>query len=93
MLVDQHDADVLALGGEALEGGLDGRRVGLPVDHEEVLLRVRRVRDVLFFPRAHPTTPVVLGTCVLPCVENGGREGFFFFLTPMPASSRPVTES
>lgn len=47
MLVDQDDADVLALRGEALEGGLDGRRLRLVIDDQEVLLRVGRVRDVL----------------------------------------------
>jgi hypothetical protein len=38
MLVYQYDADVLPLGGKALEGGFDGRIVGLVVDNEEVLL-------------------------------------------------------
>lgn len=32
MLIDQDDADVLALRGEALEGGLDGRRLRLVID-------------------------------------------------------------
>ena len=54
VLIDQDDADVLALGGEAVEGGLDGGGVGLAVHHEEVLLRVRRVRHVLLFSRPSP---------------------------------------
>lgn len=66
MLVDQHDTDVLALGGEALEGGLDGRRVRLAVYHEEVLLRVRRVRDVLFR---------CVSKSVLPALRRGGMWG------------------
>lgn len=48
MLVDQNDADILALRRELLERGLDGLGLGLAVDDEEVLLRVGRVRDVLF---------------------------------------------
>lgn len=32
MLIDEHDADVLALCGEALEGGLDRGRLRLVVD-------------------------------------------------------------
>ena len=87
MLVDQHDTDVLALGGEALEGGLDGRRVRLAVYHEEVLLRVRRVRDVLFRCVSKLNLPV------LSTLRRGGGGDVGAFLTPMPASSRPVTES
>ena len=47
MLVDQEDADVLALLGEGIKGGLDGRRLCLAVNDEEVLLRVGRVGDML----------------------------------------------
>lgn len=54
MLVDQNDADVLALRREPLERGLDGLGLGLAVDDEEVLLRVGRVRDVLFFFLGYP---------------------------------------
>ena len=38
MLVDQYDTDVLALSGEGLKGGFDGRDLGFGVDDEEVLL-------------------------------------------------------
>lgn len=48
MLVDQDDANVLSLRREPIEGGLDGRRVGLAVDDEEVLLRVGWIRDMLY---------------------------------------------
>jgi hypothetical protein len=47
VLVDEDDADVLALRGEVLESSLDGGRLRLVVDYEEVLLRVGRVRDML----------------------------------------------
>ena len=47
MLVDEDDADILALLGEALEGILNGRRLRLAVHHEEVLLRVGARGDVL----------------------------------------------
>lgn len=47
MLVDQDNADILALRREAVEGGLDGGRVGFGVDDEEVLLVVGRWGDVL----------------------------------------------
>lgn len=48
MLVDQDDTDVLALGREALEGGLDRGVVGLVVYDEEVLLGVGGWGDVLW---------------------------------------------
>lgn len=38
VLVDEQDGNVLALRGEALEGGLDVARLRLGVDDEEVLL-------------------------------------------------------
>lgn len=47
VLVDQQDADVLPLRGEALKGLLNRGVVRLAVHDEEVLLRVRRVGDVL----------------------------------------------
>lgn len=40
MLVDEHDANVFALGGELFKGGLDGRGFGFGVDDEEVFLVV-----------------------------------------------------
>lgn len=49
MLVDEQNGNVLALGGEAIEGGLDGRRLGLCVDDEKVLLAVGRLGDVLCY--------------------------------------------
>lgn len=47
MLVDQYDANVLALRSKGIESCLDSRGLCLVVDYEEVLLRVRRVRDML----------------------------------------------
>lgn len=47
MLVDKDDANILALLGKGLECCLDGRRLGLGVDDEEVLLRVGRACYVL----------------------------------------------
>lgn len=47
VLVNQQDRNVLALAGEAVEGCFDGGVFGLGVDHQEVLLRVGRGRDVL----------------------------------------------
>lgn len=47
VLVDKEDGDVLALRGEAVEGGLDGRSGRLGIDDEEVLLAGGRLRDVL----------------------------------------------
>lgn len=40
MLVDEHDANVFALGGELFKSGLDGRGFGFGVDDEEVFLVV-----------------------------------------------------
>lgn len=99
MLVDQDDADVLALLGEGIKGGLDGRRLGLAVDDQEVLLRVGRVGDMLRVPVFSSKCPCMRGNrpegeeehCVLhgPLVAAGGGAQ----LTPIPASRRPVTES
>jgi hypothetical protein len=47
VLVDEQDGDVLALLGELVESGFDGRVFRLCVDDEEVLLAVRRLRHVL----------------------------------------------
>lgn len=47
VLVDEENGNVLALLGEAVKGLFDGVRLGLVVDNEVVLLRVRRVGDVL----------------------------------------------
>jgi hypothetical protein len=47
VLVDQDDANVLALLGEALEGRLDRGVVRLVADDDKVALRVRALRDVL----------------------------------------------
>jgi hypothetical protein len=46
MLVDQNNANVLALRREAVEGGLDGGIVGVGAHHQKVLLRIGRRRDV-----------------------------------------------
>lgn len=48
VLVDQDDANVLALGRKALKRRLDGRSVGLAVDDEEVLLLVRTSAHMLY---------------------------------------------
>jgi hypothetical protein len=47
MLVDQNYPDVLPLGREPLECGLDGGVVRLAVDYKEVLLVVWRRGDML----------------------------------------------
>lgn len=47
MLVDQDNANVLALGGKALEGSFDGRRVGFVVNDQKVLLGIRAGRHML----------------------------------------------
>jgi len=47
MLVYQDDANIFAVRGEPIKGGLDRRVVRLAVHDEEVLLRVRRRRYVL----------------------------------------------
>lgn len=47
MLVDEKDGNVFPLLGELVEGGFDGRRLGLVIDDEEVLLIIRRRCDVL----------------------------------------------
>lgn len=48
MLVNQDDANILALLREGVKGSLDGRGLGLVVDNEEILLRVGRVGHMLF---------------------------------------------
>lgn len=47
MLIDQQDSNVLALGGETVEGGFNVLVLGFGVDNEEVLLGVRGLGDVL----------------------------------------------
>ena len=47
VLVDQDNADILPLLSEALERRLDGRRLRLAVDDQEVLLGVGAGRDML----------------------------------------------
>lgn len=47
MLVDKHNANVLSLIGEPVEGSLNGSGVCLVVDNEEVLLRIGARGDVL----------------------------------------------
>lgn len=47
MLVDQDNADILPLLSEALERRLDGGRLRLAVDDQEVLLGVGAGRDML----------------------------------------------
>jgi hypothetical protein len=47
MLVYEQNRDILALGREAVKGGFNMRVLGLAVDDEKVLLRVRGLRDML----------------------------------------------
>lgn len=47
MLVNKQNGNVLALVGEAIEGGFDGRRFGLAVHNQKVLLAVWRLGNVL----------------------------------------------
>lgn len=47
VLVDQDDANILALCCEGVERGFDGRSFGLVVNDKEVLLRIGRVRHML----------------------------------------------
>ena len=47
MLVDQNDADVLALFGKSFKGGFDGLVVGLIVDDQKVLLPIAAGRNML----------------------------------------------
>lgn len=48
MLVDEHDADILPVLGERVKGRLDGGRLRLAVNNEEVLLGVGAGRHMLF---------------------------------------------
>lgn len=59
MLVYEQDGDVFALRRESLECGLDVRVLGLGIYDEEVLLRVRWLRDVL----QHTSARVMLKMC------------------------------
>lgn len=77
MLVDQDDANVLSLLGEAVEGRLDSGVVRLGVNNEEVLLRIGASGDML-------------RTKLDPHFDNFQIGEI---LTPMPARSSPVTES
>ena len=47
MLVDENNSDIFPLRRESLKRLLDGSRISLGVDDEEILLRVWRGRDVL----------------------------------------------
>ena len=47
MLVDQNNADILALFGKPFKGGFDGLRIGLVVHDEEVLLAITTGRNML----------------------------------------------
>lgn len=48
MLVDKQNGNVLALVGEAIKGGFDGRRLGLAVHNQKVLLAIWRLGNVLY---------------------------------------------
>lgn len=87
MLVNEDDGNVLALC-KAVKGGLDGGRLSLVVDNEEVPLLVGRSGDVLFpKERQSRVSSLVQRQRILAKKRVGtGR-------TPMPASSKPVTES
>ena len=47
MLVDQDDGNVFALGSEIVERLFDSRVLGLVIDHQKILLRIRRLSDML----------------------------------------------
>lgn len=79
VLVDQQNGNVLALGGEAVKGGLNGAVFRLCVHDEEILLCIWRLRHVLGLSVLRPVSRSTLR----------GRAG----LTPTPASSMPVTVS
>ncbi len=79
MLVDQDNANVLALRGEPIKGRLDGRALRLVVHHQEVLGGV--------CARGHMLTE--LGSVHERQYQERARESH----TPIPASSSPVTES
>jgi hypothetical protein len=49
MLIYQENGDILALLREAIECGLDVGVLRFRIHHEEVLLRIRRLRDMLRF--------------------------------------------
>ena len=51
MLIDQYDANVFPLGGEVLECMLDRGVLSLGIDDQEILLRIRRLGDVLPHPQ------------------------------------------
>jgi hypothetical protein len=48
MLVDEHDADILSVLSERVKGRLDGGRLRLAVNNEEVLLGIGASRHMLF---------------------------------------------
>ena len=54
MLVNEQDCDVLAFLSKVVKGGLDGRVFGFPVNHEEVLLAVRWLSNVLSQDQSFP---------------------------------------
>lgn len=78
MLINQQNRNILPLLCETLECGLDGAVVCFAVYHEEVLLGVWRVGNMLFTP--------IISNNSLGCEGRWGR-------TPTPARRMPVTES
>lgn len=90
MLVDQHDADVLPLGGEALKCSFNGSIVRLCVHYQKVLLRVWRGRDMLVRRGATWVRTKEPSSMRL---KGGASLSQALKLTPMPARSKPVTES
>lgn len=48
MLIDEENSNVLALSREAIERRLDGRIISLVVYNEEIFLRIRRLRNMLY---------------------------------------------
>lgn len=82
MLVYEQDSNILSIMCIPVERLLDCRCLRLRVDHQEVLLGIRWLSDMLLRSISQSSfhrKPIDLG-------DLGGR-------TPMPASSRPVTES
>ena len=80
MLIDQQNGDVLPSLGKAVKGLLNSCILGFSVDNEKVYLSIGRLGDVLW------------SSCQIHRLWFGDWLQCLVH-TPMPASSRPVTES
>jgi hypothetical protein len=85
MLVDQEDCNVLPIPGISVKSLFDRRFFCLGIDNKKVLLGIWRRCNML---------TVDLSTMLIssrhPIAELGALDGIH---TPIPASSKPVTES